>query len=90
MARAPVQPGWGRAPNRGQHTAGLDDPTVRHLGLRAPSVGTLASWGKGTGASPTPMGMEWPKAVAVVVWMWGPGGGGADHHDDCSGGSVGR
>jgi hypothetical protein len=50
IARAPVQPGWGNAPNRGRHTTGPDDPMVRCRGLRAPSAGMPAGQLKGTGS----------------------------------------
>jgi hypothetical protein len=65
---------------------GLDEPFKRRQGLRVPSTGTSAGRGKGTGAAPTPIGVEWPK---VVVQRQGLGNGGAGHHDDNSGGGVG-
>jgi hypothetical protein len=85
-----MQPGWGKVPNRGWRTDDLNDPLERLQGPRVPSAGTPADQGKGMGATSTPMGMEWPKAVAVVVQSQGPGGRGAGHHDDRNSGGMGR
>jgi hypothetical protein len=85
-----MQPGWGKVPNRGWCTDDLNDPLERLRGPRVPSVGTPADQGKGMGATSTPMGVEWPKAVAVVVQSQGLGGGGAGHHDDRNSGGMGR
>jgi hypothetical protein len=76
-----VQSGWGN-PNHGRHTALPDDPLDGRRGSRAPSVGTPAGRGKGTGATPTRGGVTRPK-VAVVVEMQGPQPcvGGAGHGD---------
>jgi hypothetical protein len=85
-----MQPGWGKVPNRGWRTDDLNDPLERLQGPRVPSAGTPADQGKGMGATSTPMVMEWPKAVAVVVQSQGPGGGGASHHNDHNSGGMGR
>jgi hypothetical protein len=69
-SHGPVQPDWGN-PNRGQHTTLPDNPLDGCRGLRAPSVGTLAGQGKGTGAAPTHGGVAWPKAVVMVVEIQG-------------------
>jgi hypothetical protein len=66
-ALVPVQPSWGMAPNRGQHTAGPDDPTERRRGLRVPSISKSAGQGKGTGTAPTPLSVEGPKVMPAVV-----------------------
>jgi hypothetical protein len=77
-------------PNRGWHTTVPDDPMLRHRGLRTPSTGTLVGRGKGTGAALTHGGVARLKAAVVVVQGQGPGDGGASHHNDRSGGGVGR
>jgi hypothetical protein len=41
-AHVPVQPGWGKAPNRIRHMTDLDNPAVRRRGPRAPSAGMAA------------------------------------------------
>jgi hypothetical protein len=41
-------------------------------------------------AAPTLGGVEWPKAVVVVVQRRGPGGDGTGYHDDRGGGGMGR
>jgi hypothetical protein len=70
-AHGPVQPSWSKAPNRGQDTAGPDNPMERRRGPRASSAYTPADRGKGkgkgTGAAPTLGGVAWPKAAVVEV-----------------------
>jgi hypothetical protein len=84
----PVQPGWDN-PNRGWHTAHPDDPLDGRQGPRAPSVGTPAGQGKGTGAAPTHDGVARLKA-AMEMQGQQPCSGGVDHHDDRDGGGVSR
>jgi hypothetical protein len=88
-ARALVQPGWGKAPNRGQHMISPDDPMEWHWCPRAPSTSKSAGQGKGTGASPTCGVMAWPKTTTVVVWVERLVDDGAGHHDDRDSGGVG-
>jgi hypothetical protein len=56
----------------------------------APSTGTLADQGKGTGAAPTLGGVARLKTAVVVVVVQGRGSdrGGTGHHDN--GGGVSR
>jgi hypothetical protein len=65
MGHRPVQPGWDN-PNCGQHTAHPDDPLDGRRGPRAPTNGSPAGRGKGTGATPTLSGVERSKATMVV------------------------
>jgi hypothetical protein len=85
----PVQPGWDN-PNRGRHTTHPDDPLDGRQGPRAPTAGSLAGRGKGTGAAPTLSGVARSEA-AVEVEMQGrqPCDGGTGHHDDRGGGGLG-
>jgi hypothetical protein len=62
----------------------------RRRGPMAPSTGTLADQGKGTGAAPTLGGVARLKTAVVVVVVQGRGSdsGGTGHHDN--GGGVSR